>query len=143
MFFFLRPSLNGTTRINTELFTVITVDNATEHGENPDDSWEYTVELDKIGIVTTFDGDPRPAGEVVGPSVPGHSNFQDGQAFIDNHGWKGLQEVIPAGRWRLNPWFVGVEQVALTNIEAGTVGVVVSKVGRISNDSNNLAEPGY
>jgi uncharacterized membrane protein YqiK len=42
-----------------------------------------------------------------------------------------LQEgVLLSGSWNLNPWLVRVEQVALTEIPIGYVGVVVSYVGR-------------
>src|SRR5207249_9471347 len=42
----------------------------------------------------------------------------------------GLQEeVLLAGSWNLNPWFAEVEQVPLTEIPIGYVGVVVSYVG--------------
>ena len=65
-----------------------------------------------------------------GPSSPGHDSFQRGQAFIDAGGCRGLQEeVLLSGSWNLNPWFVQVELVPLTEIPIGYVGVVVSYVG--------------
>jgi uncharacterized membrane protein YqiK len=39
------------------------------------------------------------------------------------------EAVLLAGSWNLNPWFVEVEQVPLTEIPIGYVGVVVSYVG--------------
>lgn len=121
----------GTYRINTALFTVITSGNAAEHGINPEDLREYKVEEEKIGIVYTEDGTPLPEGDIAGKIIPGHDNFQNGQKFIDGGGYKGLQEeVLKTGTWKLNPWFVRVEQVPLINIPNGTVGVVISNIGK-------------
>ena len=129
---------SGTYSINTELFTVITSANAVEHKVNPEDLYIYKVEPDKVGIVTTYDGQPIPSGEMAGCTVRGHNNFQDPQQFIDIGGCNGLQEeVLPSGEWELNPWFVSVEQVPLTKIEPGRVGVVVSHVGKIPYNNNN------
>ena len=111
----------GNYRINTGLFTVITSANAAEHGMSPRDLRVYKVEAGKIGIITTFDGS-SPQGLIAAPPVQGHDGFQDGQAFIDAKGHRGLQEeVISAGACNLNPWFVQVEQVELTDIAVGTV----------------------
>jgi uncharacterized membrane protein YqiK len=60
-----------------------------------------------VGIVTTLDGEPLEKGEIAGISVAGHRNYQDPMAFIQAGGMKGLQEdVILAGTYYLNPWFV-------------------------------------
>lgn len=121
---------SGTYRINTELFTVITSRNATKHGIKPAKLKVYTVESDKIGIVTTFDGKSLPNGSIAAPIINGQNKFQDAQQFIDAGGYRGLQEeVLEEGSWNLNPWFVKVEQIPLTNIKAGTVGVVISNIG--------------
>jgi len=86
---------------------------------------------DRVGIVTMLDGRPIPAGDLAGPPVDGHDSFQSGQAFIDAGGCRGLQEgVLLSGSWNLNPWLVRVEQVPLTEIPIGYVGVVVSYVGQ-------------
>jgi uncharacterized membrane protein YqiK len=91
----------------------------------------YHVPPDRVGIVTMLDGRPITAGDLAGPIVAGHESFQRGQAFVDAGGCRGLQEeVLMSGSWNLNPWLVQVEQVALTEIPIGYVGVVVSYVGR-------------
>ena len=87
-----------------------------------------------------LDGHPIPAGDLAGPMVAGHDSFQLAQGFIAAGGCRGLQEeVLMSGSWNLNPWFVRVEQVPLTEIPLGYVGVVVSYVGRehldVSGDS--------
>ena len=122
---------SGTYRINTELFTVITTQNAKKHGIKPEKLKVYTVKSDKIGVVTTFDGKSLLNGNIAAPIVGGHNKFQDAQEFIDAGGYRGLQEeILEEGSWNLNPWFVRVEQISLTNIKAGTVGVVISNIGK-------------
>jgi len=136
----------GTYQINTDLFAVITAANAAQHGMNPNDLRVYTVDTDKIGIVTTFDGAAIAPDEIAGQIIQGHDNFQNPQNFIDRGGCKGLQqEVLPSGSWHLNPWFVKVEQVGLTSIEVGTVGVVISHVGKTpeNNASHDPVENRY
>ena len=77
----------GTYRINTALFNVQGV----KVLDIPDNM---------VGIVTTKEGRPLPAGEIASQPVEGHNSFQDAQAFVDAGGGKGLQEqVILAGRY--------------------------------------------
>ncbi len=122
---------SGTYRINPALFEVVTARNADAFDMTPADLHIYHMPSDRVGIVTVLDGRPIPAGDLAGPPVAGHESFQRGQAFIDAHGCRGLQEdVLLSGTWNLNPWFVRVEPVALTEIPIGYVGVVVSYVGR-------------
>ena len=65
-----------------------------------------------------------------GPWSRGHDSFQSAQAFLDAGGCRGLQEeVLLSGSWNLNPWFVQVELIPMTEIPIGYVGVVVSYVG--------------
>ena len=50
---------------------------------------------------------------------------------VEGEGCRGLQEeVLLSGSWSLNPWFVSVDLIPLTEIPIGYVGVVVSYVGR-------------
>ena len=120
----------GTYRVNPAAFEVVTAAGAARHGMTAAQLRVYHVAPDRQGIVTTLDGRAIPAGDLAGPRVPGHDSFQRGQAFIDAGGCRGLQEeVLLAGSWNLNPWFVEVEQVPLTEIPIGYVGVVVSYVG--------------
>src|SRR5690349_7294761 len=129
----------GTYRINKALFTVITSLNAGEHGMVPPQLALARVEPDMVGIVTTLDGRPIEAGEIAGPTIPGHENFQNAQAFLDGVGRRGLQEqVLLSGTWNLNPWFVQVEQVSMVQIPIGYVGVVISFVGKAHVDVSGL-----
>ncbi|BAY62196.1 hypothetical protein NIES22_22650 [Calothrix brevissima NIES-22] len=130
----------GTYRINTALFKVIMASNASAHGMNPEQLRVHTVASDKVGIVTTLDGLPIPGGEIAGPTIEGHNNFQNGQKFINAGGRRGLQEqILLSGSWNLNPWFVQVEQVPMTEIPIGYVGVVISFVGQAQVDVSGAA----
>jgi uncharacterized membrane protein YqiK len=141
----------GTYRINTVLFTIITASNAQQHEMSPEKLMVYRVESDKVGIVTTLDGAPIEEGEIAGPVIEGHANFQNAQPFLDKGGCRGLQEqVLLSGYWNLNPWFVRVEQVPMTKIPIGHVGIVISYVGQPHEDVSgegfkhgNLVEPGH
>src|SRR5581483_2600105 len=73
----------GTYRINTALFTVITSVDANENGMLPEWLQLHRVESDKVGIVTTLDGRPIENGEIAGPLIANHDNFQNGQAFLE------------------------------------------------------------
>lgn len=112
----------GTYRINTALFSV-TTENVLEIQDN------------MVGIVKTEDGKPLPKGEIAGSEVQGHNMFQDAQVFIDNGGFKGLQEqVMLAGRYYVNPRFATVEQKEMTSVPIAHVGVVISYVGETGVD---------
>lgn len=141
----------GNYRINTALFTVITAANANKNGITAERMKIHTVLPDQVEIVTALDGTPISPGEIAGPQVPGHENFQNGQKFISNGGRRGLQEqVLLSGSWNLNPWFAQVEQVPMTEIPIGYVGVVISYVGEAHEDISgsafthgDLVKPGH
>jgi len=121
----------GTYRINPALFCVITAATATQYGLRPADLQVVQVPSDSVGIVTVLDGRPIASGDLAGPVVPGHDGFQRAQGFIEASGCRGLQEqVLLSGSWNLNPWFVRIELIPLTEIPIGYVGVVVSYVGK-------------
>ncbi|MEG4224663.1 SPFH domain-containing protein [Microcoleus sp. N9_B2] len=125
----------GTYRINTAIFEVITSANAAQKGMEPWEFEVYKLAPEGIGIVTVLDGVPIDEGEIAGPIIPGHNNFQKAQSFIKGGGRRGLQEqIILSGSWNLNPWFVQVEQVKMTEVPIGYVGVVISFVGESEKD---------
>jgi hypothetical protein len=95
--------------------------------------------IDVIGIVTAYEGDPLPSGDIAsrlggfadmsqmegaGPSDQQiletplgsknslRNNYQDFQAFLDRGGKIGLQhDPLLYGAYALNPFLVGVELV--------------------------------
>ena len=112
----------GTYRINPLLFSVQLAD-VVDISEN------------KVGIVTTREGAALATGEIAGPVVEGHNMFQNPQAFIDQHGSKGLQEqALLAGRYFINPRFATVDLVNMTEVPIAHVGVVVAFVGKEGRD---------
>jgi uncharacterized membrane protein YqiK len=130
----------GAYRINTAIFSVITMATANASGMDPEDLLVHQVEPDKVGIITANDGMPIEQGEIAGAVIEGHNNFQDAQTFLNNGGRRGLQEqVLLSGTWNLNPWFVQVEQVPMTQIPIGYVGVVISFVGKAHEDVSGVS----
>lgn len=112
----------GTYRINTALFAVA-LEEVLEISDN------------MVGIVTTKEGKPLATGEIAGPETAGHNMFQDGQTFIDQGGYKGLQEqVMLAGRYFINPRFATVEMMGMTSVPIATAGVVIAYVGEPGAD---------
>jgi len=94
-----------------------------------------TVPPHNVGIITALDGAPMPKGQMAAPAVEGHRSFQEPEAFIRNGGCRGLQEqIILAGQYNLNPWFVEVKLAELYEVPIGHVGVVVSFVGSDEKD---------
>ncbi len=121
----------GTYRINPALFEVVTTRTAERCVIHPSRLRVRQIPTECVGIVTMLDGASIPPGDLAGPAFTGHESFQNGQAFVEAGGCRGLQEqVLLAGSWNLNPWLVFVEEVPLTEIPIGYVGVVVSYVGR-------------
>jgi uncharacterized membrane protein YqiK len=116
----------GSYRINTFLFEV----ELTDMTMIPDNA---------VGIVTTLEGQPLGEGQIAGKIVDGHNKFQNVDRFLDNNGFKGLQEqVILAGSYFLNPWFAKLEMVKMTEIPIGHVGVVISYVGDEGKDLSGV-----
>src|SRR5882757_5717691 len=89
----------------------------------------------KVGVVTTREGCALAKGEIAGLTVDGHNMFQSPQAFIDNHGTKGLQEqVLLSGRYFINPRFATIEIVDMFEVPIAHVGVVIAYVGSEGKD---------
>jgi uncharacterized membrane protein YqiK len=128
----------GVYRINISLFEVITTDNIEQKnltGVTKEFLKITQIKSDYVGLVTVLDGQPLVEGRIAGTSIPDHSSFQNAKAFIDNGGFKGLQEdVLRPGSYTLNPWFAKIEQIPMTEIDIGYVGVVVSSSGDSDED---------
>lgn len=119
---------------------------------------------DMVGIVTTFEGDPLPAGSIAGrlgdfndieeletngnedseliEVILGsknhlHNNYQDYQAFLDNGGRIGLQhDPLLYGAYALNPFLVRVEKVPMLVVKQGEVAVIKGYVGLPTKDTS-------
>jgi uncharacterized membrane protein YqiK len=125
----------GTYRINLGLFEIVTARNAESYGINSKALEVHRIPDDKVGIVTTLDGDPLEQGDIAGVMVPHHNSFQNAQAFLDHKGQRGLQEqVLLSGSWNLNPWFVNVRSVPMQEVPIGFVGIIISFIGHSSKD---------
>jgi regulator of protease activity HflC (stomatin/prohibitin superfamily) len=120
--------------------------------------------LDMIGIVTTYEGDPLPSGDIAsrlggfadvaqmekgGETDPEiiekllgnknnlHNNYQDLQAFLENGGKIGLQhDPLMYGAYALNPFLVGVERVPMLIVKQGEVAVMKAYVGLATQDTS-------
>jgi len=119
---------------------------------------------DVCGIVTTFEGDPLPSGdiasriggysdiakmeqgnasshelieELIGTKNPVHNNYQDYQAFLDAGGKIGLQhDPLLYGAYILNPFLVKVEIVPMLVVQQGQVAVIKGYVGLPTEDTS-------
>lgn len=128
----------GTYRINTFMFHVSITD-------------MIRIQESRVGIVTTLDGLPIEDGQIAGKLIEGHNNFQDFDEFIKRGGNRGLQpQVILAGSYNLNPWAIQLEEIMMTEIQIGYVGVVISYIGQDGNDltgadfkHGNIVERGF
>src|SRR5215469_15453597 len=120
--------------------------------------------VDMVGIVTTYDGDPLPSGDIatrlggytdiealeksdatdahiiealLGSKHKVHNNYQDFQAFLDSGGHIGLQhDPLLYGAYALNPFLVGVELVPMLIVKQGEVAVIKSYVGLATQDTS-------
>ena len=116
----------GSYRINTFLYEVHVTD-------------VTIIQDNMVGVVTTLDGIQIEAGQIAGKVIPGHNNFQDAGTFLEGGGYRGLQEqVILSGSYALNPWLAKVEEVRMTEIPIGYVGVVNSYVGEDGADVSGV-----
>jgi len=107
----------GKYRINPYLFRVTKSD-------------AVSIDKGKIGVVTSADGTQIPAGRLLAQSVPSHSNFENGQAFLEKGGQKGPQiDILRPGTYRINLNLFKVEIHEATVVPAGKIGLVTALDG--------------
>jgi uncharacterized membrane protein YqiK len=112
----------GSYRINVFAFTVTIAD-------------MVSISENMVGIVTTLDGLPIEGGQIAGKQITGHNNFQDIDAFLKHDGNRGLQpSIILAGSYNINPWAIQIEEIPMTDVPIGFVGVVISYIGEDGKD---------
>lgn len=118
----------GHYRINTALFRVVT---------QP----VTVIPNGHIGLVTAMDGSRIPEGNLLGRKFEGHSNFENGDAFIKNGGQKGHQlDVLMPGTYRINTLlFVISAVVPWTYIASDAVGIVTVLEGKPIMDAGKIA----
>ncbi len=120
--------------------------------------------VDMIGVVTTYEGDPLPSGDIasrlggfadmarmekttasdleiieslLGNKNSLHNNYQDFQAFLDNGGKIGLQhDPLLYGAYALNPFLVKVELSPMVVVKQGEVAVIKAYVGLATQDTS-------
>jgi hypothetical protein len=122
--------------------------------------------LDVVGIVTTYEGDPLPSGDIasrlngyadiakmesaeqkasdaqiietlLGSKNHLHNNYQDFQSFLDHGGRIGLQhDPLLYGAYALNPFLVSVELVPMMIVKQGQVAVIKAYVGLATEDTS-------
>ena len=120
--------------------------------------------IDTVGIITVFEGDPLPSGDIasrlsafidieelekkgegdarlietiLGNKNHMHNNYQDIQAFLENGGRIGLQhDPLLYGAYTLNPFLVSVQKVPMLVVEQGQVAVIKAYVGLPPEDTS-------
>ncbi len=122
----LRP---GTYRINDRVFKVKVAP-------------AVNIPTEKVGVVTAQDGVPLPSGYIVAPSpTKDCQHFQDGQAFINNSGYRGSQlETLQPGEYYINPLLFDVCIYDVAMVPPGYVAVIVSSVG-IELEKSSISAP--
>jgi hypothetical protein len=120
--------------------------------------------VDVCGVVTVFDGEPLPSGDIasrlggyvdiaqmeskdasdpeiieklLGNMNNEHNNYQDFQAFLTKGGKIGLQhDTLLYGAYALNPFLLNVEIVPMLKVRQGEVAVVKGYVGLVTQDTS-------
>lgn len=118
----------GNYRINTALFKV-------------DKKPQTVIPNGHIGLVTAMDGARVEEGRLLARRIEGHSNFENGVAFIAKGGQKGHQlDVLMPGAYRINTaLFVIKGVVPWTHVSADSVGIVTVLEGKPIMDPNKIA----
>ncbi|MEO3843800.1 MULTISPECIES: SPFH domain-containing protein [unclassified Streptomyces] len=100
--------------IHPDLFEVLTTENigpGRQDGLTPGHLRYVNIPVGYVGVVVTLHGiEPPPEDDVIGPVVPGHSNYRLPWKFLDGHGWRGVQQetLRQGGVYALNPWFARI-----------------------------------
>lgn len=118
----------GNYRINTALF----------HVENKPVT---VIPNGQMGLISSMDGARIPDGNLLGKKVEGHSNFENGDAFLKNGGQKGHQlEILMPGTYRINTaLFNIVKVVPWVHIGPEAIGIVTILEGRPIIDATKIA----
>ena len=100
------------------------------------------IDKGKIGLITSMDGGPIPAGRLLAQKIEGHSNFENGENFLRNGGQKGPQiEVLFPGTYRINTDLFHVEIQNATVVPANNVGLITALDGEPLPEAEYVAKP--
>jgi regulator of protease activity HflC (stomatin/prohibitin superfamily) len=96
----------------------------------------------EVGMVTAQDGSPIPMGRLLAQSVPGHSNYENGEAFLKNGGQKGPQiDVLLPGTYRINRNLFAIQIAPAVIVEANKIGLVTALDGIPLPEREYVASP--
>jgi len=96
----------------------------------------------EVGMVTAQDGEPIPMGRLLAQSVPEHSNFENGEAFLKNGGQKGPQiDVLLPGTYRINLNLFQIQIAPAAVVEANKIGLVTALDGIPLPEREYVASP--
>lgn len=96
----------------------------------------------EVGVVTAQDGAPIPMGRLLAQSVPEHSNFENGEAFLKNGGQKGPQiDVLLPGTYRINLNLFAIQVAPAVVVEANKIGLVTALDGIPLPEREYVAAP--
>jgi hypothetical protein len=167
------PDISSRTQVSTEMFARGHNLTASAFGLRPEQLDLVRVMpttngdgrvIDVCGVVTTFEGEPLPSGDIasrmggfadlaamesavakdteiietlLGSMNGDHNNYQDFQAFLTKGGKIGLQhDTLLYGAYALNPFLVAVEIVPMLVVKQGEVAVMKAYVGLVTQDTS-------
>jgi uncharacterized membrane protein YqiK len=106
----------------------------------------YEVKPGNVGLIQSVDGRSLPPDTVYAPQWENPDQMLDAAYFLDSqkgNGYKGPQlTVLNPGKYRLNTKVFNVTAVPVTTVPIGTVAVVKSNVGPISDTQDRLVTKG-
>lgn len=112
--------------------------------------WQYNVTKTKmieikegfVGLVQAADGQSLPPGTIYAPEWDEPKKMLNAEYFLgEEKGYKGPQlSVLKPGKYRLNTRLFTITSAPVTNVRVGTVAVVKSNVGEISDTEDRLVE---
>jgi regulator of protease activity HflC (stomatin/prohibitin superfamily) len=95
----------------------------------------------EVGLVDSIDGAPIEMGHIFAKAFKEHNLFQDGEAFLSNHGEKGPQiQILPPGNYRINPYLFRVTKVPVVSIGNNQIGIAVATDGASMTEGRLLGK---
>lgn len=95
----------------------------------------------EVGLVDSIDGEQVKSGRIFARAFKEHNLFQDGEAFLINHGEKGPQiQFLPPGNYRINPYLFQVTKVPAVNIGNNKIGTVIATDGNPIDEGRLLGK---